>query len=155
MPTLILKSGPQHRAGQRQRHLVADFVILRPAHDLPGRAGAIVHLAHAEPVGIRVWHAFANLRDDDIRDIHAVRFHAFHFHSSQREEIDELRHTRREFDEFAEPVKRDFHGKKRGSLPKTDRVFGQGRTSDTPLLKPQPKRGPRKARKARKAVEGR
>ncbi|EDY21393.1 hypothetical protein CfE428DRAFT_0638 [Chthoniobacter flavus Ellin428] len=101
---LDLEIRSQHGAGQGQRHLVAHLVIFRSADDLPRGTAAIIHLAHAQAIGIRVLHAFANLRHDDIRDIHPVRFHAFHFHACQREEIDELGHRRGEFNEFAEPV---------------------------------------------------
>ena len=44
----------QNRARQGERDLVAHFVVLRAANDLARLAAAVVDLADAEPVGVRM-----------------------------------------------------------------------------------------------------
>ena len=49
---LILKSLGKIAPAKRQRHLVADFVILRSANDLARLPAAVIDLADAEPIGV-------------------------------------------------------------------------------------------------------
>ena len=103
----------RRKLGTRERdgHLVADAVIFCTAHDLPLRAAAVVHFADAQTIRIRMLRGFLDFADDDVCDGAAGGLDALDFHARHREEIHECRHGRREFDEFTEPVERDFHRK--------------------------------------------
>src|SRR5687767_6050193 len=52
----------QHRARERERHFVADLIVLRPANNLPERSRAIIDLANAESIGIRMLHGLTDFR---------------------------------------------------------------------------------------------
>ena len=105
---LILKSLGSTAPGQRKRHLVADFVILRAADDLPRLAGAIVHLANAQPVGIRMLRRCDDLRDDHMVEVRAARFDAFDLDAGQGEQVGQLPDVVGQFDKFTEPVEENF-----------------------------------------------
>ena len=98
----------QLRAGQRERDLVAVLVILRAANDL-ARAGAVVDLADAEPVGVRMLDGGKNLRDDDVRAVDAGGGDVLDLRAGEREPVEHLRHGHGEVDVVAEPAKREFH----------------------------------------------
>ncbi len=100
----------QRGAGERQRHLVADLVVLRAADDLARGAAAVIHLADAEPVGVRVLHGFEDLRDDDLVGVDAAHFDALDLDAGEREQVAQLLDGHvREVEMGFEPGQGDFH----------------------------------------------
>ena len=60
----------EHRAGQRERNLVADLEIFRTTNNLPRLARAVIDLAYTQAVGIGMRRTGKDLGDDDlVRDI--------------------------------------------------------------------------------------
>jgi hypothetical protein len=99
------------RAGQRERGLVAVLVILRAADDL-ARAGAVVDLADAEAVRVRMRRGGENLRDDDVGTLHAGDGDVLDLGAGQGEPVEHLRHGNGEIEIMAEPAEREFHNEK-------------------------------------------
>jgi hypothetical protein len=81
----------QLRAGQGERDFVADLVVLRAADDL-ARAGAVVDLADAEAVGVRMRRGGKNLRDDDVGALHAGDGDVLDLGAGEGEPVEHLRH---------------------------------------------------------------
>ena len=77
----------QDRARERERHLVADFVILRSANDLARLSAAVIDLADAEPVGVWMLRRSGDLRDDNVLEIRAACFDSFDLHAGKREQF--------------------------------------------------------------------
>jgi hypothetical protein len=108
---LDLEVSGKDGAGEGERDLVADAVILRAANDLEGLAVAGVDFTNTEAVGVGMLSGFEDLGDDDVRDVRATLVDLLDFDTGEGEEIDELRGGRREGDELAEPGEGDVHGK--------------------------------------------
>ena len=104
----------QLRAGQGERHFVADLVVLRAADDL-ARGRTVVDLADAEAVGVGVLRGGKNLRDDDVGALHAGDGNVLDLGAGEGEPVEHLRHGNGEVEIMAEPAKREFHGRKRES----------------------------------------
>ncbi len=96
-------------AGQGERNLVADFVVLRPANDLAQRAAPIIDLADAEAIGVWMRRGSGDLRDNDLRKIRAAALNSFNLDAGQSEQIGQLGGVVRQLDEFGEPVEGKFH----------------------------------------------
>ena len=99
----------QDCARERERHLVADFVVLRSANDLPRLAAAIVHLADAQAIGAGVLCRCGDPSDDDMVEIRTASFDAFDLNARQSEQLGQLPDVVRQFDKFTEPVPRKLH----------------------------------------------
>jgi len=106
---LDCKISCQHGPRQGQRDLVAGLVILRPANDLARMPAAVVHAAHAQPVGVRVRVGFENLGDDDVWKIRAARLDRRDLETRAREQLDECFDTAVPGDVILEPTERNFH----------------------------------------------
>ena len=69
---------------ERQRNLVADFVIRRAANDLPFRSTAIIDFANGQAIGVRMLRRSRDLRNDHLVDLCAARFDPFGFDAGAR-----------------------------------------------------------------------
>ena len=124
---LDLEIARQHSARQRERNFVAHLVVLRAAHDLPRGARAIVHLADAEAVRIRVLDAFA-IRATTTLGIAtpSVAMPSTSIPASVSKSTSSGT-LGGKCDQFTQPVKRDFHGRKKLELREEALiVFGEG-----------------------------
>ena len=106
---LIFKSSAKHCARQRERNFVADFVVLRAANDLARLSAAVIDLANAQAVGVRVWRRSVDLRDDDVVEVRTALFDSFDLDAGKREQFGQLFDARRQLDKFAQPVNGEFH----------------------------------------------
>jgi len=85
------ESAGQNGTWECKRHFVACFEVFRTADDLARRAAAVIDLADAEFVGVRVLHEGLNLRNDDFVRGDTLFLNAFDFDTRKGEEIGELR----------------------------------------------------------------
>src|SRR5205085_18951 len=99
----------EDRPGQSERNLVADLIIFRAANDLAHSAAAIIDLANAQPIGIRMLRGFLNLCDDDLLEIRTALFDSFDLDAAHGEQLRQLIDARRRLHEFAQPVNGKFH----------------------------------------------
>ncbi len=97
---LDLEIAREHRSGQRERHLVARLVVLRPADDLARLAGAIIHAADAQPVGVGVRGRFEDLRDHHLVDRRAALLHPLYLHARLGQQLAERRRVGGQFHQF-------------------------------------------------------
>src|SRR4029453_10523045 len=104
-----LSSIRQLYSRQRQRNLVADFVIGRAANDLAFRAAAVVHFTNCEPISIRMARRRGDLRNDHLVDLRPARLDVFGFNASAGQQFRDLVRIFWEIDEFAQPINGEFH----------------------------------------------
>ena len=91
-------------AGEGEGDFVADFVVFRAADDLARVGGAVVDLANAEAVGVRVLFGGEDFGDDDFVDVSALLVDAGDFEAGAAEEGFEVAGRERAVDEVLEPV---------------------------------------------------
>ena len=103
----------QDCARQGEGNFVAHFVILRAANDLARLAAAVIDLANAQAIGVRVRRRGGDLRDDYFVEVRAALFDAFDFDAGEREKLGQLFHGRGQLNEFAQPVNGKFHAEMR------------------------------------------
>ena len=109
----------QRATRQRQRHFVADLVILCAANDLP-LAFSISHAANGELVRIGVFVAGNDLGDNDTIKLTPGLVESFHFNTEHCQMLRQLFGGPGEVDVLLEPIQRYFHRKK---PPKLSRFF--------------------------------
>ncbi len=98
----------EFRAGQGERHPVADLEVLRAADDLAGlRAGG--HLAEAEPVGIRMGDVADHLGDDDVGIVDPAPLDALDLRTAIGQPLDERLDGTVERQVVLKPAEREFH----------------------------------------------
>ena len=108
---LDLKTTRQHRSGQSDRHLVPFRKILRPAHNLPRRAGAIIHLTKPQAVGIGMRHERNDLPHDQTIGAHPALGDSLDLDPGKSQEIGKLGGGMGgKIKVIGEPVEGDFHG---------------------------------------------
>lgn len=106
-----LETAGQSRARESERDFVACFEVLRTADDLARAAAAVIDLADAEFVSIRVLLEGLDLSDDDLVGSDALLLNAFHLDASEGQEVGELRRgVSAEVEMGLEPVEGDLHG---------------------------------------------
>jgi hypothetical protein len=127
-----LEAAGQSRAGESERDFVARFEVLRTADDLARAAAAVIDLADAKFVGIRVLLEGLDLRDDDLVRSDALLLDAFHFNACEGQKVGELRRgVAAEVEMGLEPVEGDLHGRKRRNFlqdeqdGRMDRIFAE------------------------------
>jgi len=72
--------------------------------------GAVVHLANAESVGVRVLNRFEDFGNNDLVDRHAALMNRSDLQTRAAEEVFQFGGGKLAVDKIAEPVDRDFHG---------------------------------------------
>ena len=139
------ESSGQNGSRECERNFVARFEVLRAANDLSRGAAAIVDLADAEFIGIRMLHKGVDLSHDDLVGGHAAFFDALDLDTGEGEEIGELRNgVAAEIEMSAEPGEGDLHSWKgggetfgfaaEGRRSREGRVFKVSATSASLLL---------------------
>ncbi len=107
---LDFKIAGQDGAGQGERNLVSDLVVFCAADDLAGMLRAVVHLANAESVGVRVLDGFEDFGDDNLVDRNATLEDRSDLKPRATEEGFQIGRRKLAVHKITEPVERDFHG---------------------------------------------
>jgi hypothetical protein len=106
----------QGYAGQRQRHLVTDLVVLRAANNLAFTV-AVIDAAHGESLGIWMFVAGKNLTHNDLLE-HASPGgnHIFHFNPCKRQLVGQFTRRPIHINVLFQPVVGEFHASNECSL---------------------------------------
>ena len=80
----------QHCARQSERNFVADLVVLRAANNLARLTAAVIDLANAQPIRVRMLRRRRDLRDDYVVEIRPALCDPFDFDPGESEQFGQL-----------------------------------------------------------------